>query len=301
MSGRLLLCTDLDRTLIPNGPQPESLPARARFLALVARPEVSLVYVSGRDRGLVEKAVRHYHLPIPDFVIADVGSSIFRLDSRHQWHPDRAWESEIAADWGTSSHAEIAGKLDDLAELRLQEPSKQNRYKLSYYVPLSADRNQLACCIRKRLEANGVMARLIWSVDEPAQVGLLDVLPARASKFHALESLTRRTGFTERNTVFCGDSGNDLAVLASPIPAVLVANAEADVRCTALEQAGKGGHAEQLYCARGGFLDMNGNYSAGILEGVAHYHPHTIDWMLAGNGNTFEKPATGASARNQKD
>ena len=26
-------------------------------------------------------------------------------------------------------------------------------------------------------------------------------------------------------------------------------------------------------CAQGGYLGMNGNYSAGILEGVAHYMP----------------------------
>ena len=31
MPERLLLCTDLDRTLIPNGPQPESPRARAAF------------------------------------------------------------------------------------------------------------------------------------------------------------------------------------------------------------------------------------------------------------------------------
>ena len=34
MSAHLLLCTDLDRTLLPNGEQPESPPARALF----ARP-----------------------------------------------------------------------------------------------------------------------------------------------------------------------------------------------------------------------------------------------------------------------
>ena len=34
-----------------------------------------------------------------------------------------------------------------------------------------------------------------------------------------------------------------------------------------------------LYLAHGGFLGMNGNYSAGILEGVAHYHPDTRLWM----------------------
>ncbi|MFZ4666042.1 MAG: haloacid dehalogenase, partial [Prochlorotrichaceae cyanobacterium] len=38
-------------------------------------------------------------------------------------------------------------------------------------------------------------------------------------------------------------------------------------------------NTNRLYLARGGFLGMNGNYSAGILEGIAHYHPDTQQWM----------------------
>ena len=61
MSTRLLLCSDLDRTLLPNGQQPESPGARERFTRFVPRPEVNLVYVTGRHRQLVEQAIR---LPI---------------------------------------------------------------------------------------------------------------------------------------------------------------------------------------------------------------------------------------------
>ncbi|MDH5258324.1 MAG: haloacid dehalogenase, partial [Gammaproteobacteria bacterium] len=53
---RLLLCTDLDRTLLPNGRQPESEQARKLFGRLASRPEVTLVYVTGRDPVLVEDA-----------------------------------------------------------------------------------------------------------------------------------------------------------------------------------------------------------------------------------------------------
>jgi hypothetical protein len=34
-----------------------------------------------------------------------------------------------------------------------------------------------------------------------------------------------------------------------------------------------------FYLAQGRFLGMNGNYSAGIVEGVAHYHPDIRVWM----------------------
>ena len=57
MLERLLICTDLDRTLIPNGTQPESSGARDHFATLVDRPEVTLAYVSGRHRALVKAAI----------------------------------------------------------------------------------------------------------------------------------------------------------------------------------------------------------------------------------------------------
>ena len=153
-------------------------------------------------------------------------------------------------------------------------------------MPLHSDRQTLSRTIDQRLKDNDVAARLIWSVDEPAGVGLLDVLPARASKYHAIEALMQMRGFGYIDTVFCGDSGNDIEVLASPIPAVLVANGQPQVRELARRLADQGGNGEQLYFATGGFKGMNGNYSAGILEGVAHFHPDTIDWM----GFSAEQP-----------
>ncbi|MCI5126522.1 MAG: haloacid dehalogenase, partial [Candidatus Electrothrix sp. AR5] len=33
------------------------------------------------------------------------------------------------------------------------------------------------------------------------------------------------------------------------------------------------GNGAKLYLARGGWQDMNGCYSAGILEGIAYYFP----------------------------
>ena len=93
MIERLLICTDLDRTLIPNGPQPEAPLAMGYFSALVSRPEVSLAYVSGRHRALVEQAMADYHLPVPDFIIGDVGTTIYRVGPEKLWQHDDAWDS----------------------------------------------------------------------------------------------------------------------------------------------------------------------------------------------------------------
>lgn len=279
MTERLLICTDLDRTLIPNGPQSESPAARERFTALVGHPEVTLAYVSGRHRALIERAIVNYRLPLPDFVIGDVGTTIYRVGPEQLWQKQTAWEDEIAKDWGDKSHADLKALSMDIPSLRPQERTKQNDYKLSYYVPMHSDRNALSAMIDARLKASGITARLIWSVDEPAGIALLDILPQRASKYHAVEALMQWHDFGYSNTVFCGDSGNDIEVLASPIPAVLVANSQTQVRETAVRLARESGCPDQLYIAQGGFMEMNGNYSAGMLEGIAHYHPDTLAWM----------------------
>jgi hypothetical protein len=276
---RLLLCTDLDRTLIPNGPQSESPGAREMFARLAARPEIVLAYVSGRHRALIESAITSYVLPGPGYVVADVGTTIYQLEDRGTWDHLVEWDERIARDWNHLSHAELKHILSDVPALRLQESRKQNRHKLSYYVPTHADRNALSALIRQRLEDRGVHASLVWSADEPAGIGLLDVLPAGATKYHAVCALIERLGLSMEDAVFAGDSGNDIEVLTSAVPSILVANAQPEVRAAVVGLSEQKGHADRLYCAEGGFAGMNGNYAAGIIEGLVHYHPHIAEWL----------------------
>jgi HAD superfamily hydrolase (TIGR01484 family) len=278
MLKHILICTDLDRTLLPNGRQPESPGARACFTRLVSRPEVTLAYVSGRHRELVEEAIREYDLPLPDWVIGDVGTTIYQVRSGDwlHWHE---WEQHIAGDWRGLNAIDLRPLFTDLPSLRLQEESKQNRYKLSYYLPIQSDIDALQREMSRRLNALKVATSLIYSVDEAASTGLLDVLPACATKLHAVQFLMQHRGFNYANTVFAGDSGNDLPVLASAIQSVLVANADREIIKQAITQARQQETMAAFYLAQGGFLGMNGNYSAGILEGVAHYLPDTQHWM----------------------
>jgi sucrose-6F-phosphate phosphohydrolase len=274
---RFLLCTDLDRTLIPNGKQPESPQAMERFKRLVNCKEVTLVYVTGRHRALIEQAIAEFDLPRPDFAIADVGTTIYRIDSSG-WRQWDEWDAQIAPDWQGLTHDELYRLLSVFPALRLQEKEKQNRHKLSFYVPLDTDVKRLIEEMDVRLKYSDIKANLIWSIDEKAELGLLDVLPVSANKLHAIRFLMQQQGFFHENTVFAGDSGNDLDVLLSDIPAVLVANADAEVKSLAANA-----HKDTLYIAGGGYLDMNGNYSAGILEGVAHYLPEADAWLREKN------------------
>lgn len=278
MSERILICTDLDRTLLPNGKQPESRDARRRFAKLAAREEVVLAFVTGRHLALVDRAIVNYVLPKPDYVVADVGTSLYESGD-DCWHRREDWDREFAADWDGMDHTSIRLLFADVIDLQLQEAAKQSRYKISFYVPMYTDKRALLPEMQRRLEKHNVRASLIWSIDEPAGIALLDVVPESATKFHAVKFLMRREGFSPERTVFAGDSGNDLPVLSSSLRTVLVANAAEDVREEAVHLSAARGNADSLYLARGDFLGMNGNYSAGILEGVAHFLPDTVAWM----------------------
>jgi sucrose-6F-phosphate phosphohydrolase len=270
-SHRLFICTDLDRTLLPNGEQPESPGARSIFARLVSRPEVSLAYVSGRHLALVKQSIHDYGIPEPDWIVGDVGSSIYQRTS-HGWSLLPSWSQDIAQDWHGLTASDLVPLFSDFSLLSLQPEDRQNIHKLSYFIPLDADVQTLIGSMQRVLEARRVAASLIYSVDEQASIGLLDVLPQRATKLHAVEFLIQEQRLAENQTVFAGDSGNDLPVLTSSVPSILVANAHPDVIQKATAEAIRKGTTESLYLARGGFMGMNGNYSAGILEGVIHFH-----------------------------
>lgn len=277
MTTRILVCTDLDRTLLPNGRQTESPQARPRFASLAKHPQITIAFVTGRHRSLVEDALAEYSLPQPSYVIGDVGTTIYDL-THGDWQVVQDWYDEIEPDWTGMDHAAMHGLFRELPDLRLQEDAKQNRFKLSYYVPQDLDWEALLEEMTARLDAAAVRANLIWSVDEQEGSGLLDVLPASASKLHAVKFLLQHRDFSIDDTLFAGDSGNDLSVLISDIPSVLVANAADEVREHALRLAAENGTQDRLYLARGGFHGMNGNYAAGILEGLAHFKPEMVNW-----------------------
>ncbi|MEZ5517315.1 MAG: HAD-IIB family hydrolase [Gammaproteobacteria bacterium] len=293
MSERYLLCTDLDRTLLPNGLQPESACARPLFRKLVSHPEVHLAYVSGRSLELVLQAIAKWDLPRPDFILGDVGSSIYEQAGQHreianpagsetrpdQWRRLEQWDREIASDWNGSSVIDIVTLLAPVDGLVLQEKHKQTRFKVSYYVAPQVDDKAMRQQMQTILANAGIRASLIWSIDEAEQLGLLDVLPASATKRHAIEFLMRQQHFNPGETVFADDSGNDLPVLVSPVQSVLVANATVEVQNQAVQEAEASGQAAALYVARGNYLGMNGNYSAGILEGFVHYIPQAENWL----------------------
>jgi HAD superfamily hydrolase (TIGR01484 family) len=271
----ILLCTDLDRTLIPNGKEPESPGVRERISSLVAREEIVLAYVTGRSRALVEEAIEVYGLPAPGFVIGDVGSTLYDL-TRGSWHASSAWTDELRRDWPRGAREELLEALSTRPELQPQEEARQGPFKISYHAP--PRRGDWLDEVHRLVE-KGPASRLVWSRDETRDEGLLDVLPERGGKLGAIEFLRRDRSIPRGRTIFAGDSDNDLEVLTSSIPSVLVANAADDLKRRAEALAAEKGRADTFYVARGGFRGMNGHYGAGILEGLVHYLPETAEWI----------------------
>jgi hypothetical protein len=75
------------------------------------------VYVTGRHRVLVQQAIDNYCLPLPDYVIGDVGSSLFAV-TENGWELRQDWQEEIAPDWAGLRHADIHALLADIRSLR---------------------------------------------------------------------------------------------------------------------------------------------------------------------------------------
>ena len=271
---KILICSDLDRTIIPNGYQEESVRARPVLRQLAENPSIYLAYVSGRDKKLILDAIDEFYLPVPDYAIGDVGTTLYRVtDGRWQLSDD--WSDEIGEDWRGFGWEKLAAFLENMEAIRLQEPEKQSRYKLSFYTDQDIDHQQLTKKIRVILANEGIRAGVVWSVDEISANGLLDIVPALANKLHAIRFLMQQEQFPAERTVFAGDSGNDLDVLTSGLQAILVKNATDEVRKETIETLSAKQMADCLYLARGNFYGMNGNYAAGLIEGLAHYIPET--------------------------
>ena len=273
-SQKILICSDLDRTIIPNGYQEESVHARPAFRQIAEHANIHLTYVSGRDKQLIIDAIEEFYLPPPDYAIGDVGTTFYRIINGN-WQLSDEWSDEISQDWKGLNWEGLAGYFEDMQDVRLQEFEKQSRHKLSFYTDQDVNQPHLKEKIRLVLMQKGLRANIIWGVDEISATGLLDIIPARANKLHAIQFLVKQEQFSEDSTVFAGDSGNDLDVLTSGLKAILVKNATDVVRKEALKALSAKHMMHRLYFPEGNFWGMNGNYAAGVLEGLVHFFPET--------------------------
>lgn len=260
ISGRWLLASDLDGTLIPTDGK-AGVKAIRRFIVLVESAQLRLAYVTGRHLDLALAGIERFELPMPDAMATDVGT---RLYWRREggFVPDTEYEEFVASRPGTPEAATIRAALDGIDGLRLQESVKQSRFKVSYYYTGMFSPGVLRI-LEGRLSGIG-HTRLVRSRDPATGVGLLDVLPRGVGKETAVEFLESRFEGGNAGIVFAGDSGNDLAALLAGYRAIVVGNAPAPLKGELRHRAAKYGLEERVFFA-------DASYADGVIEGLEHY------------------------------
>jgi sucrose-6-phosphatase len=262
-----ILATDLDRTLLPNGPWPTDPDAIAMFNELTHQNDVVVVYITGRNLNLTEKAITEYGVRHPDILCADVGATI-RMYKSGSWLFDDEWATHIELTSPRWDAGLIRDALAGIAGLTQQEQEHLSAFKQSYYV----DRDKIDCSLQEAevLIKGNFDEAIVYSYDYAKGVGLLDILPQSATKQTALEYIARKFRTPLSEVIFCGDSGNDIFPLTAGFAGVLVRNADEQL-VTSVKKAQKRNRRLKIYFATGNFRGLSGYYTSGVIEGAYHY------------------------------
>ena len=262
-----ILATDLDRTLLPNGSWPEDPGAIALFNELTSKHDVLVVYVTGRNLNLSEKAISVYGIRHPHVLIGDVGTSIRKYEEKG-WGSHGGWDAHVRRTSPRWDAEAIRSAVADVEGLVEQEREHCSAFKQSYYV--DHGRNEDILNVVNERVKDKYDEVVVYSFDSQTGKGLLDFLPQSATKQTALEYIAEESGVSKTDVVFCGDSGNDVFPLTAGFSGVLVRNADEQL-VTDVKQALDTNPELRVYFAKGGFKDMSGYYTSGVIEGAYHY------------------------------
>ena len=203
-----VLATDLDGTFL-GGTDAD----RRRLYEWIEenRRTIGLIFVTGRDPGFIADLTSG-DVPVPDYVVGDVGTTIAQVGADGSIEPIPALEAEIASAWSDAG-GRVREALDGWPGLRLQ-PTKF-RYRVSYDLDPSA----LRPGAEERMREMGF--DVLVSDDR-----FFDVLPRGVSKGPSLRRLIAWLRVEENRVMAAGDTLNDLSMLVSGLPAVAVGGSE---------------------------------------------------------------------------
>jgi sucrose-6F-phosphate phosphohydrolase len=240
-----LLCCDLDGTLLPaNGLGSERVERFTVFWnGLPSRSRPLLCYNSGRLVADLRASVIASGLPLPDYFIGGVGTSLRDGAGR----PVEGFSERFRAGWERSLVQEV---LRDFPGVTRQPARCQSPFKSSWFLHQAP--HSLIEAIAIALAAVELQVMVVYSSDRD-----LDVLPEQAGKGNALAWLCRHLRLPAASVVVAGDTENDLAMFRLPqVRGIAVANANAGL-LAGLEDCA-------VYRAETFEAD-------GVLEGLRHY------------------------------
>lgn len=233
-----MLISDIDNTLIGDG---EALKELLTLLKANAG-EICWGVATGRCLAKTLHVLEEHAVERPDILICSVGTEIYYGASLA---PDKGWHRHIAYRWRPD---EIREELAALDFLEIQEPEKQNPFKVSYYLE---DDPELLTVVHQTLRSKKIRYHLVYSHGQ-----FLDILPYRASKGKAIRYLSYKWNIPLADVMVCGDSGNDVSMLRGDTSGLVVANYSKELEPL------KG--LRRIY-----FSDKK--YAAGIIDGMRHY------------------------------
>jgi len=237
-----LIVSDIDGTLIlPDGGNPGLDELKE---VLRNRPQDTLFAVAtGRNLELTRQAIEEHDLPQPDALLCSVGTKIYygKKGTAH----DKGWHEFIQYRWNPER---IKRFLDGVPSLKLQPADNQSDVKISYIVD---DEDFDVMSLKPILDKEFYNVNIIFSHHR-----YVDIVPRRASKGRAIRYLASKLNIPFRKVIACGDSGNDIDMLAGPLNSVVVNNYSAEL--------------EKLKFQKNTFF-ANEQAAKGVLEGLRYF------------------------------
>jgi len=232
--------TSIDHTLLGDA---EGLEQFVQFIR-EKRKKFLFGIATGRRLDSALAVLKKYRIPMPDILITSLGTEIYYAP---QLIADIAWTYHIDHLWTPQVLRRIIGGLPGLTP---QAKSEQSRFKLSYKYDsnVAPPMEEILTLLRQQeLSANPT-----FSFGQ-----FFDIVPARASKGHALRYIARQWNIPLERILVTGGSGADEDMLRGNTRGVVVANRHR-------EELSILGDTEHVYFAER-------PYAWGILEAVDHY------------------------------
>lgn len=257
-----VLATDLDGTLLPLPNSPDHALALEKLQAASEDHPFRIVFCTGRHFESVLEAIDEFQLPRPEWIICDVGTSIYHL-LQTDYILYTPYTDHLRVKISDSSNSEIISMLHGLPGLSMQEEAHQQEFKISF--DCESDRtDELVERIAKLLIDFKFPYQAHGSVDPFLDCGLIDLLPTGVSKAYALTWLSTHADFSPNEVIYAGDSGNDFTALTSGFRAIVVANASKELAGKVKKALKKKNLESRLYLAKE-------RATSGVLEGCRHF------------------------------
>lgn len=259
------LATDLDGTLIPLPNHQGNVSDLHELASQLRQKNRRLVFATGRHIDSIKQAISVFGLPLPHWIVSDVGANIYQVQEDGSFQVMEAYQAHLSTLTAQHDRNDVVTLLQNMPNLILQESENQKAFKISYYTKSFSHEILDATIteIERLLEASAFPYETISSIDHNAG-GMIDLLPRRVSKSYALLWLATHADFCPGEMLYAGDSGNDFAALAGGYRAIVVANATPGLAEKVSEAHAASGKSGRLYLA-------SNTATSAVLEGCRHY------------------------------